>query len=360
EDEEINALYDRGRKESLDAFEKVYERLGTKFDNYFFEGKEGRNGEAIARGLLQKGILEESDGAIIFPGEKYGLHTRVFINSQGLPTYETKELGLNVEKFKLYPDLDQSIIVTANEQSDYFKVLLKVFDLFEKNIAGKTKHISHGMMRFAHGKMSSRKGNVISGTGLIDEIKDMVMEKMGQESSGDSRHALSKGDQQSDDQVADIVAIGAIKYTILRQAIGGDIIFDSVKSISFEGDSGPYLQYSTVRAGAVLKKAKDEGIDPEHDLSRITFPENWKVHDIERLLIRFGEIADNACREFAPQYVANYLMALAGEYNSFYAKQKIVDKSDPLSPYYVTITEAFRNVIVKGLWLLGIGVPERM
>ncbi len=349
-DTKINELYERGRSESLEAFEGIYKRLGTKFDHYFFEGTEGRNGEVVVDEFLKKGIFEESDGAVIFPGEKHGLHTRVFRTSQGLPTYEAKELGLNMEKFKLHPDLDQSIIITGNEQNDYFKVLLKVFELIKPEIYKKTVHMSHGLMRFSSGKMSSRKGNVITAESLIDEVKKMVMEKI----AGNKEKV--EWSKEEENAVADVVAVGAIKYTILRQSVGGDVIFDSVKSISFEGDSGPYLQYSVVRGKAVLEKARAAGMDLSG--SDIVLPP--EVTLLEKLIVRFPEIAERAGQEYAPQLVATYLINLAGAFNSYYASQVIINKDDPLSLYRLLLVKAFVETMNKGLWALGIKVPERM
>ncbi|MDE2038233.1 MAG: arginine--tRNA ligase [Patescibacteria group bacterium] len=360
-DPAVNALYDRGRAESLEAFEGIYARLGTKFDNYFFEGTEGRNGDAIVREHIQDGVFAESEGAVVFKGEDHGLHTRVFITSHGLPTYEAKELGLNAEKFRLYPDLGRSIIVTANEQSDYFKVLLKVMSLIYPKIAERTEHISHGLMRFASGKMSSRKGNVISGEALIDEIKAMVKEKMAGRDMTDA----------DADAVSDQVAIAAIKYTILRQSVGSDVIFDSAKSISFEGDSGPYLQYSAVRARSVLEKAQEQGERRKKEGGRskekgerskeekgVKLPE--KAGLLEKLLVRFPDIAARARQEYAPQIVATYITELAAAFNSFYAAEVIIDPADPLSPYRIALTRSFLSVMSDGLWLLGIEVPKRM
>jgi len=348
-DAAVNALYDKGRTESLAAFEDIYKKLGTKFDNYFFEGIEGRNGEAIVREFQRKGVFEESEGAVIFKGEDHGLHTRVFITSQGLPTYETKELGLNKEKFKIYPDLSESVIITGNEQSDYFKVLMKVFSLIDQNIASKTKHMSHGLMRFATGKMSSRKGNVITAESLLSDIKDQVMEKIA------DREFMP----EEKDEVADMIAVGAIKYTILRQAIGGDVIFDSAASISFEGDSGPYLQYSAVRAKSILEKAKKEGIEPLK-IKQLKDPSVEKTGLLERLISRFPDIVARARAEYAPQHIAGYLIALAGAFNGYYAGNTIVDAKDPASPYRVALTKAFLTTMTNGLWLLGIKVPKKM
>ena len=353
-DAEANKLYDAGRKVSLEHFEEIYKTLGTKFDYYFFEGREGREGQPIVEDGLAKGIFERSERAVVYRGEKQGLHTRVFLTKENLPTYETKELGLNKAKFEKEPDLDESVIVTANEQSDYFKVVLAAMKEVLPEIAKKTKHIAHGMLRFASGKMSSRKGNVITGEGLIEQVKKRVLEKV-------RNREMPKGEKE---KLAEIVAVGAIKYSILRQAIGGDIIFDFEKSISFEGDSGPYLQYSYVRAKSVLQKAKEHHplasrtrLSPSTEGER---KEGGGVTTLEHLLYRFPEIVERAGNEYQPHHVATFLIELAGAFNSWYAKEKIVDVDDPSSPYKVALTSAFATVMQNGLWLLGIKVPERM
>ena len=346
-DPEINKIYDLGRKWSLEYFDLIYKRLGTSFNTFFFESEVADDGVKIVKkfskkGLFKKAVFSGSDGAVVFKGEDYGLHTRVFITSQGLPTYETKELGLNTDKFKKYPDLDQSVIITANEQSEYFKVVLKAFSLINPKIFSKTKHISHGLLRFASGKMSSRTGNVIQAEVLIDDIKKLVIERI-----------ADRGFAQAEiNEVADMIAIAAIKYTILRQAIGSDVIFDSAKSISFEGDSGPYLQYSVVRANAVIEKAKEQGV------GRITMPE--KVGLLEKIIVRFPDIVERASAEYAPQHVANYLINLAGAFNSFYASNTIVDVKEPLSAYRVALTKKFVETMSEGLYILGIKIPKRM
>jgi arginyl-tRNA synthetase len=346
---EINALYEKGRKWSLDHFELLYKVLDTKFDEYIFESKVAPIGLEIVRANLGK-VFEGSEGAIVFKGEKYGLHTRVFVNSTGLPTYEAKDLGLNAIKFSEYPDASQSIIVTASEQNDYFKVVLKAFSMIDNNIASKTLHIGHGMMRFASGKMSSRKGNVITAETLLADIKEMIAEKtVGRE--------FSKGEME---EISNTIAVAAVKYSILRSSIGSDIIFDSSKSISFEGDSGPYLQYSAVRANSILEKAKLEGIDAVFTKGANMDSVDTADEILAKLIVRFPEIIERARNEYAPQHVANYLINLAGAFNSFYASQTIVDKNNKMSSYYVALSKAFLTTITNGLWILGIKVPERM
>ena len=348
----INALYEKGREWSLEHFELLYKRLDTKFDGYIYESEMAPVGLKIVKDfskkrLFKKQVFVESDGATVFKGEDYGLHTRVFINSHGLPTYEAKEMGLNVTKFKKYPKTDQSIVVTASEQNDYFKVIGKALTLVDENVGKKTKHIGHGMLRFAEGKMSSRTGHVITAEALIDDMKKMVIERV-------ADRGFSSDEA---DEVADAVAIGAIKYTILRQAIGSDVIFDSAKSISFEGDSGPYLQYSVVRANSIIEKAKKENIGfGVNGIEKL--PE--KVGLLEKLIIRFPDVVERASVDLAPQHVANYLINLAGAFNSFYAGNTIVSAEEPLSPYRIALTKSFIATMSEGIHILGIRIPKRM
>ncbi|MEK7575361.1 MAG: arginine--tRNA ligase [Patescibacteria group bacterium] len=345
-DSKIQALYDKGRAESLKHFEFLYKKLGTKFDHYFFESEVAPVGLEIVKDYVTQNVFEVSEGAVVFRGDKHGLHTRVFISSQGLPTYETKELGLTKRKFKeINPDL--SIVVTANEQSEYFKVVLEAMRHIHTKMAERTRHVAHGMLRFAEGKMSSRKGNVITGESLISSVEAMVHQKL-------EARELETFEKN---KIAEAVAIGAIKYSILRQAIGSDIIYDFEKSISFEGDSGPYLQYSYVRAHSILEKAKQEGIKPTPAAAAGAQVE---ISLLERLLPRFPEVVKRAGDEYSPHFVATYLIELSGAFNSYYAKNKIVDATDSNSPYKVALTSAFAIVMKNGLWLLGIDAPNKM
>ena len=343
-DKDINNLYKKGKKWSLEHFDEVYEKLGTKFDHFILESSVISDGEKIVREFLKKGIFEESEGAVIFKGEKYGLHTRVFISSQGLPTYETKDIGLAKKKMGLEKGLTSSLVVTANEQNAYFQVVFKALKFIFPEYAKISKHIGHGMMRFASGKMSSRSGNIITAESLMEEIEKLVEAKI----------AEQKLTEKEKKEIKDVVSIGAIKYSILRQAIGGDIIFDFEKSISFEGDSGPYLQYAYTRAKSILEKAKAEKVKP---LLKVMTSD---VSEVETMLCRFSETVERAGKEQAPHYIATYLIELARIFNAYYAKVKIVDVKDKYSPYKVVLTSAFMQVMKNGLEILGIKVPERM
>lgn len=347
-DQSINEIYLWGRVVTLEAFETIYKVLGTKFKHYFFESEMAERGkEIVNKNLGENGakVFEESNGAIVFHGEKYDpkLHTRVFINSEGLPTYETKEIGLTVTKFEK-ENPDTSIVITAIEQGEYMRVVAKAISLIHPEYESRMKHITHGMLRFATGKMSSRKGNIITGESLIKDVSDSILEK------------VKDRDWDNDEKkkVANSVGVGALKFSILRQAIGGDIIYDFEKSISFEGDSGPYLQYSFARANSILEKAKRENI--EYSINT----EKEEILEIEKILYKFPEIVSRAQDEYAPHYITHYLIELAHNFNNFYGNNQIVNSEDAESSYKLAITKAFTRIMQNGLYLLGIESPERM
>ena len=316
-----NSLCDKGIETSRKHLNSICERLGTKFDKEFFESQSGPLGRELVK-MYTGDVFEESEGAIVFRGE----HIRVFLTSQGLPTYEAKELGLFKLKSETFPDFDTSITVTGGEQTDFFRIVFAAIKkVFPKQVDGKIlKHIANSYLRLPTGKMSSRRGNVITGEDMIEQVKERV-----------------KGNEA--------VAIGAIKYMILRQAIGNDIIFDIEKSVSTEGDSGVYLQYAYARTNSLLAKADLSQPSPSQGEGK------GEVREIERLLYRFPEVIERAGKEYAPHYIVTYLTELAGSFNNFYAHEEILG-----NPYRLAITKAFNIVMKNGLTVLGIPAPERM
>ncbi|MES2931776.1 MAG: arginine--tRNA ligase [Patescibacteria group bacterium] len=331
EDRSLLEAWRHGRDVSLDAHRVVWDALGTHFDYVIHESETTPIGKEKVLEALSRGVFKESEGAVIYDGEKKGLHTLVFLTSRGNPTYEAKDVGLAFLKEERIGPLDHSYITTASEQSGHFAVFLAALGEFAPELANKTVHVPHGFLRLSTGKMSSREGNVVTAAGLIEEVIGKALEK------------------NEDPLVAHAVAIGAIKYMILRQAPGGDIVFDPETSLSLDGDSGPYLQYALVRAKSVLAQSE---LTP--DMSQM--PET--IFDIERLLIRYPEVAKRAEAQRAPQQVTQYLTNLAGEWNSFYAVERI--RGGECEAYKLLIAAAFVTTMENGLALLGIPVPERM
>jgi arginyl-tRNA synthetase len=291
----------------------------------------------------------KSDGAIVFSGEKYGLHTRVFVNSKGLPTYEAKELGLNKKKFELYP-LDRSIIVTGNEVVDYFKVLLKAMELVLPEVAAKTHHTPHGMLRLSSGKMSSRTGDVVTTEALLGQVKENLRTRVSEKSD------LNEEEREA---VTEAIAIGAIKYSILKQNPGQDIIFDFEKSLSFEGDAGPYVQYTYARLKSIVRKSKmAERKSGTADLTSLN-------SEIELALMRriseFPDVVSRARELYAPSGLVVYVYKLASLANKFYEITPILkDENAERLRARLILVETAAQILKSGLELLGIAAPEKI
>lgn len=330
DDRALRYLWQKGREVSMEEFNRIFAILGTRHDYTFFDSDTTEPGVRAVRDGLAQGVFEESEGAIVYKGERKGLFTLVFITSRGNPTYETKDIGLAILKEER-AETDQVLIVTAVEQVSHFKVVLAALEDIAPNLAAKTGHIAHGLLQLTTGKMSSRKGNVITAAELIADLVKAAQER------------------NPDPVIAEQVAVGALKYMILRSAPGGNIVFDPEKSLSLDGDSGPYLQYAYVRAASILASAdaKKESVE--------TPPE---VYDIARLVTRFPEVAARAERERAPHHLTQYLTQLASEWNSFYAKERIIGGEH--EAYKLSLARAFVTTMKNGLWMLGIPVPEKM
>lgn len=343
-DEEVNKIYELGRTWSLEYFETIYKKLGTKFNEYFFESETGERGYQLVQEYLKKGVFKESEGAIVFVGEDYGLHTRVFINSAGLPTYEAKELGLAKTKYERFA-YDKSIVITANEINDYFNVLLRAMSLIYPDLEKKTVHVGHGMLKLKTGKMSSRTGKVITGESLIEDVGDEIRKKMTE--TGKIKEV------ENVDDVINKVAVGAIKYSMLKQSPGKDISFDFETSLSFEGDSGPYLQYAYARANSILVKAASKNWDMIEDQELL--PEE------RQLLVwinQFPEIVEVAGINMSPNLICSYLIELSSRFNHFYTKCQVIGNEK--EKIRLTLVLAVAQILRNGLWLLGIEVVEKM
>ncbi len=331
--------YVAGKDITLQYFLDITARLGSTFDDFVYESEAGDVGKKI---VLQNlgGIFEESENAVIYKGEADGLHTRVFINAEGYPTYEAKDIGLLWLKFERYsPDI--SILVTDREQARYYEVVLAAAGKIEKAWQQKTLHKTHGRMSFKGKKMSSRLGGVPTAADVLETVLTEVSDRSGEE--------VDLG------RDADAVAIGALKFTILRTMAGKDINFDPETSLSFEGDSGPYLQYTNARINSVLEKASQVGLAPKAERVVEDLPS-----DVEKLVARFPEVVELAISEWAPHHVATYLLQLARAFNSWYGNTKLVDPENKNTSYNLALAKSVGIVIQNGLQLLGIKSPDRM
>lgn len=339
EDEDQNKIYEIGKKWSLDYFDYIYKMLGSNFDHYFLESSTFEIGKKIVLENIGN-IFKNSRGAVIFPGSLYNLHDRVFINSENLPTYEAKDIGLFHEKWKKYnPDI--SMTVTSKEQKQYFEVVQKAAGMLNPEWAEKTVHLSHGELKLPRGKMSSRKGDIVRAKNWIDNWSEKVLEKMKDDDIINKKNIAKK------------IAIAAIKYQILKTSVGKDIIYDENKALDFSGNSGPYLQYAYVRAYSILKKS-------DFSKSFTNKERNGPIQDLEKILYRFNEEVEKSLNDYSPHYVANYLYKLSSEFNSFYAKNKFLDKKNIDYEYNLSLIHSFSKTLDKGLDILGIDTVPNM
>ena len=340
-DPELSALRKAGIETSRKHLDAICERLGTKFDAEIFESEAGPIGRDIV--LAHVGdVFEKSDGAIVYKGEQEELHTRVFITSAGLPTYEAKDLGNFKLKTEKFPTWSRSFVVTGVEQQEYFKVVIaSIRKLFPDAKAKTIAHIPTGFLTLTTGKMSSRKGNVLTGESLLTDLEE----------SANKRAVESRATNKT--ELAQRVAVAAIKYQLLKQGSGKNMIFDKEQSLSLEGDSGPYLQYAHARAHQVVDRATQQGVALEYQGGPLL------ISELARLLHRFPEIVERAAELYEPHILTTYLLEIASAFNSWYANEQILDGT-PAAAQKVALTAAVARTLKNGLWILGIPAPEKM
>lgn len=327
----LGQIYWQARQWSYDYFDEFYARTGIVFEKYYPESTVANLGRQKVHEQTPK-VYEKSDGAIVYGGEKDGLHTRVFITREDLPTYEAKEVGLIFQKQADY-NFDKSVVITANEQSQYMQVVLASVKRFAPELVEKTVHLTHGMVKLPGAeKMSSRKGNFLKAVDILD-LTDKSAKEISEATDKD-------------------VVLGAVKYSFLKSSLGGDIIFNSKESVAVEGNSGPYLQYAVVRANSILEKAKG-GLKTQNV---------EKLESAERALVRkitmYPEVFSAALEELSPHHICTYLYELSQSFNRFYESNRVI--GDEREDIRSAIVKSYAAVLQNGLDILGIQTPKKM
>lgn len=370
DDKELARLYWRGRELSYEYFKEFYARIGVKFDKFYPESTVAGRGLEEVRGHLGT-VYEESDGAVVYRGEKVGLHTRVFINREGVPTYEAKDVGLLFTKWDDWK-FDESVVITGNEQKDYMRVVLASVREYAPELVERTQHLTHGLVKLAGNvKMSSRKGNFIKAVDVLDGVEELLRRE-GRAKSEEGLGTSAEGQKDRGERVDPRLVLAAVKYAFLRYKMGGDIVFDPQESVSMTGNSGVYLLYSAVRAKKILAKVEG-GVDglskkvaqKEGDggLSKKVVQENpVEAEEFERKLykkiVQYGEVLPAAVREKAPHKICTYLYELAQEFSRFYEAVPVAGSAREQER--AELVRADLAVMQHGLGLLGIEIPEDM
>ena len=332
-DSPLAKIYWQTRQWSFDYFDAFYQTIDVVPMRYIPESSTAPIGLKVVREQLLKGNLKESEGAVVFEGdESKHLHTRVFVTSRGLPTYETKDIGVIWLEKQDY-QFDRRYLITGNDQREYMRVVFAAAETFRPELAGTMTHLTNGTVRFADGKkMSSRLGNVTRAVDVLDVVREKVRSLV------------------SDESNVEAVTLGAIKYVFAKYKLGGDIAFDINETVSLAGNSGPYLQYAHARARSVLEK------------SNAVFAQPTKVLPEDRALVRklgeYHEVVAHAAKSLEPHYICNYLFELAQEFNRYYENNRVI--GGDLEEHRVSLVALYADTLKAGLAILGIHAPEKL
>ena len=344
-DKKILELWKMTRKWCLDDLENIYKQLDTKFDKYYFESQVEKRAVEISKELLEKGIAQQSEGAIIIDLSKYNLSTFVLLTREGNPVYESKDLALAERQFGDFK-FDRCIHVVGSEQKLYFQQLFKVFELIDSPGAGKSYHLVYELVNLKTGKMSSRLGSVVLYTQLRDKILKKIQKEIEKRNS-----KLSKKEKQT---LAEKIAIGALKYGMLSMSCDKVLIFDWEKALMLEGNTGPYLQYAHTRCNGILSKVKNWKDNAVNE--NLTCGEEKLV----KKLSEFPEVVEQTLRDFRPHYLCNYAYDLATIFSEFYHLCPVLKAEKELRDFRLSLVKATKITLKNCLNLLGIDTPEKM
>ncbi len=329
EDPVYAEVYDTCKTWSFDQIDAIVTRMGNKpIEKRYLESEADQLGvETVDQHVGD--VFIESNGALVFPGSKHGSFDNAFVSSNGRGLYAARDLGLMQLKHEDYPDATKSYIVTAEEQRDYFKGVIKAAELALPELRGVTVNISTGTVKLSTGKMSSRDGDVLDIGWLFDQIQAAVE----QTGSGD-----------------EAVVVGALRYEFLRVRIGSDVIFDIQEAVSIKGNSGPYLQYAHARARSILSKAQGESA-PATQLEA-------DERSLVRKLSEYADAVERASQDLMPHHICTYLYELSQQFNRFYEGNRVI--GDEREAIRLGLVEQYANTLRAGLSILGIPAPGKM
>ncbi len=355
-DPELIKIWEQTRQWSLEGFDQIYKTLGVPFDHYYYESEVEDSGKEFVERMIQMGIArdERPEGAVIVPldelaGTREKYRVLVVLRSDGTSLYSTKDLSLAVKKFEQY-NLDQSIYVVDVRQSLYLQQIYKTLELMGYEFSKKCYHLAYEIVNLpGNVTMSSRDGTVVLLEDLIFEATSRAL-KIVNEKNPD----LSPEDQQ---QVARMVALGAIKYSMLSRDNTKIVTFDWETALSFEGQAAPYIQYAFVRANSILRKVDQKVPQAAQQTSFDLTAQEVQLID---LISRFSNEINRAAAEFKPMLIANYAFSLAQAFNDFYNTCPVLSAEGDVRDFRLRLTAAARQVINNSLSLLGIESPEVM
>ena len=346
-DKELTKLWKESRKWSLDEFEEIYKQLGVYFDEYFFENNLEKPGKEIVNKLKEKGIAEESEGAIVIDLEKHGLDIFILLKSDSTALYSTKDIALAKLKFEKYK-IERSLYVVGSEQKLYFKQLFKTLELMGFKQAKKCQHIPYDLVMLEGGKISSREGELILAEEFLNEVIKYAEKEV------KKRHRDWK---KSDiEKSAKNISLAGVKFGMIAHDNNKPIIFSIEKALDFEGETGPYIQYAHARICSILRK-HGKKINEKANLDLLTVQEE---KNLVSMLAEFPQIIEKCTSHYRLTTLCRHLLDLAQLFNEYYHKYNILKESEDVRDARLLLITCIMQVLANGLEILGIEAPERM
>lgn len=348
----VVALWEKMNQWVYDGFEKTYEAMGVDFDKNYYESQTYLLGKDVVQDGLEKGVFfRKEDGSVWIDLTDEGLDEKIVLRSDGTAVYMTQDIGTAIQRVRDY-DIDGMVYTVGNEQDYHFKVLFLILKKLGYDWANYLFHLSYGMVDLPTGKMKSREGTVVDADDLIEQMT-LTAKALAEE--------LGKLEEYNEEEKAElyrIIGLGALKYYILKVDPRKKILFNPEESVDFQGNTGPFIQYTYARIQSILRKA-------DFDIETTQVPEGYELHEKEKELIKqlqlYPEIVQQAAENHSPALIANYTYDLVKEFNSFYQNVTILGTTNETEKILrVQLSSTVGDVIKSAFGLLGIQVPERM